>query len=175
MRESLGQHYHWLDSSKHKTLPGHLPQDTKAKSQVSVSEPGHLLFRVGVSQGLAPGLGGNRARRAGQVSWGQAFNKSRSCLWARTQAVPSAGTLFPPSYSHSTQISRRGSEAPPSEHPASLRGFAGMGGFSRASGPHQNISLSSIRLRFPTGRGCFSSLSFQRHGRHFLNSPWTSL
>lgn len=155
MRESLRQHYCRPDSSKHKTLPGHLPQDTKAKSQVSVSEPGHLLFRVGVSQGLAPGLGGNRARRAGQVPRGQAFNKSRSCLWACAWAVPSAGTLFPPSYSHSTQISRPGSEAPPSEHPTScfLERLRWGGGLLQGLGaPSEHLSLLHP-AQVPYGKG----------------------
>lgn len=175
MRESLRQHYYRPDSSKHKTLPGHLPQDTKAKSQVSVSEPGHLLFRVGVSQGLAPGETGRGGRGkcpGARLLINHALASGPApglfLLLARCSLPPIPILLKSPG---------RVRKHPPlsTPLPASLRGFAGVGGFSRASGLHQNISLSSIRLRFPMGRGCFSSLSFQRHGRHFLNSPWTSL
>ena len=60
----------------------------------STSEPGHLLSGDEISKGLAPGLGEGRGR-AELVPRGQAFNKSSSCLWTCTWAVPSTWHTVP--------------------------------------------------------------------------------
>lgn len=65
-----------------------------AEVEGSTSEPGHLLFGDEISQVLAPGLGEGRGR-AELVPRGRAFNKSRSCLWTCTRAVPSTWHTVP--------------------------------------------------------------------------------
>lgn len=61
------------------------------------------------------------------------------------------GTLFLIFHSHSTQISRQGSEAPSSEKP-SLRALVGVGVYQDS---YQNLSVSLPGLRFPEGRDHF--------------------
>lgn len=125
---------HWSDAASADSLgtppssaqgqePG--PGMTGGEVEDSTPEPGYLLFRDGISQGLAPGLG--KAGEGQSEFLGGRLSINRDLASGPAHGLfPPPGTLFPTTHSHVTQISRQGSGVPSSEK-LLLRALAGAG------------------------------------------------